>query len=164
MVIFYTYYYFMYKAIYQLAVLRVMPVCNKMKRKKVHMWRIFLHPVQNMTIYLSSSQKKNISLLDQLTIALYYKYLPIVLCNTTKYNFIPFNRYMYDDQTDFFCKILLCRTGHFHGIAPKKMWLSIGTTPLSSVVRWNHVQVFHQIWDLSLDKSTSYCLLSTWTT
>ena len=56
------------------------------------MWRISLRPVRHTKIYLSSSQKINISL--QLTIALCY--LPIVLRNTTRYNFIPFNVWWLD--------------------------------------------------------------------
>ena len=51
-----------------------------------------LCPVWHMTIYLPSSRKKNVSL--QLTIAL--SYLPIVLINTTGYNFIPFNAWWPD--------------------------------------------------------------------
>ena len=80
---FVSWFWYYYKAIYPVVVLRVMPVCYKNKRKKVHNVEDFSasrmpYDIQQF-IYLVHG--KRISL--QLTIALCY--LPIVLSNTTRY-------------------------------------------------------------------------------
>ena len=76
-------------------------------------------PYDIMTIYLSSSWKK-----EYITPAICY--LPIVLSNTTRYNFIPFNVWWPDWK--MFAKLWFCRTGHPHGIAPMRIYICSNQT------------------------------------